>query len=88
MRAQELVLGAARRLLAGARRAGGRRRPEHRGVLAEVQRDAPGAPERPCPHPHELAAGAEAVEPGLRVGAGAPRQHVALPGLDRQREPL
>ena len=57
-------------------------------VLAEVERDAPGAPERARADPHELAARAQAVEPGLRVGAGAPRQHVALPDLGGQREAL
>ncbi len=63
-------------------------RPDRGRVLAEVQRDAPRATERTGTDPHDLAARAEAVEPGLRVGAGAPRQHVALPDLHGQREAL
>ncbi len=87
-RAQQLVLGVAWRLRTGACRGSGGGRPNGRGVLAEVQRHAPGAPEWTCADPDDLAAGAEAVHPGLGVRAGAPRQHVALPDLDGQREPL
>ena len=92
MRPQQLVLCAIGRSRAGAG-AGARRgaaggRSDRGGVLAEVQRDAPGAPERAGADPDDLAAGAERVEPSLGVGAGAPWQHVALPGLDGQRESL
>src|SRR5205823_13241678 len=38
--------------------------------------------------PHELAAGAQLVHPGRGVGTDAARQHVALPGLDRERQAL
>ena len=86
--AQELVLGAARRRCASARGAPGTagrstvRRHGSRSRPARSARRGPG------PDPHELAARAEAVEPGLRVGAGATREHVALPDLDRQRQTL
>ena len=98
-RAQELVLGGLAderaRAVAGERGAihpraalNTRRRPDQGRVLAEVQRHAAGASERARTDPHELPARAQAVQPRLRVGAGAPRQHVALPDLDREREPL
>ena len=98
-RPDQLVLGAAGRAPSrasaadSARRGGADRRspgaPDHRRVLAEVQRHATGvAPQRARADPHDLAARAQAVQPGRRVGAGAPRQHLALPHLDRQRQPL
>ena len=66
-----------------------RRRAEPAGVLAEVERHLAGAPaERAGADPDELAAGAELVDPGGRVGADAARQHVALPHLGRQRQAL
>ena len=63
--------------------------PEPARVLAEVERHLAGAAaERPRAHPHQLAARAERVHPGGRVGAHASRQHVALPHLRRQRHAL
>ena len=67
----------------------GRRRPGEADVLAEVEGDAAvGAPERAGPDPDHLAAGAELVEPGRRVGAEPSRQHVLLPDFRRQRHAL
>ena len=58
-------------------------------VLAEVEGDPPRrAAERARADPDDLAARAERVHPGRRVGADAARQHVALPHLGREREPL
>ena len=66
-----------------------RRRPEQPHVLAEVERHPAGAAaERARADPHELARGAQRVHPRRRVGADAARQHVALPHLGGQREPL
>ena len=66
-----------------------RRRADQRRVVAEVQRHAAGpAPERARADPHDLARRAQLVQPRGRVGAGAARQHVALPHLQRQRQPL
>src|SRR4029079_2195813 len=67
----------------------GRRRPGEADVLAEVEGDAAVvAAEGAGADPDQLAAGAELVEPALRVGAEAARQHVGLPGFRRQRDPL
>ena len=66
-----------------------RGRPQPAGVLAEVEsHTARAASQRPGPHPHELAAGTQLVEPGGGVGAGAPRQHVPLPNLRGERQTL
>ena len=68
---------------------GARRRPEHGGVVAEVQRDpAAAAPERARADPHDLARRAQLVQPRRRVGARAARQHVALPHLRGQGDAL
>ncbi len=66
-----------------------RRRAEQREVLAEVQRHASArAPQRARAQPHQLAAGAERIQPRRRVAAEAARQHVALPNVGCQREAL
>ena len=66
-----------------------RRRAGEPDVLAEVESDlAVVAPEGPGADPDQLAARAELVEPGRAVGAESPGQHVALPGLRRQRDAL
>ena len=66
-----------------------RRRPGEPDVLAEVEGDlAVAAAQRPGADPDELAAGAELVQPGRAVGAEPAGQHVALPGLRGQRDPL
>ena len=58
-------------------------------VLAEVEGDlAAASAERAGADPHELAAGAELVEPGGAVGAEASRQDVPLPDLGRERDAL
>jgi len=81
LRAQALVELAAR----GLARAG--RRAQQGRVLTEVQGDAPGPrAQRTAADPHHLAGGAELVEPVRRVGAEAPRQHVPLPHLRRERD--
>ena len=73
----------------GGRLALARRRADQRDVVAEVERHAArAAPQRAGADPHELAARAQLVHPGRRVGADAARQHVALPRLDRQRQAL
>ena len=75
------------------------RRPDARGrpgggpssgrVVTEVQRDAPGAPaQRAAADPHDLAAGAQLVQPVRRVGPQPARQHVLLPQLRRERQAL
>ena len=67
----------------------GRRRPEQREILAEVQRHPAGVPpQRARADPHELATRAQLVHPGRRIGADAAGQHVALPHLGGQRESL
>ena len=66
----------------GRRRAGGTA--EHGGVLAEEQRDAV----EPGSDPHDLAGRAELVELFGAIAGDAPRQHLALPERDRQRERL
>ena len=69
-------------------RVGGRRAGEA-DVLAEVEGDAAVvAAAGAGADPDHLAAGAELVEPGRRVGAETPRQHVLLPDLRRQRDAL
>ena len=66
-----------------------RRRPREADVLAEVEGDAAVvAPAGAGADPDDLAAGAELVEPGRRVGAEPPRQHVLLPDLRRQHHAL
>ena len=66
-----------------------RRRAEPAGILAEVEGHLARMPaERAGPHPHQLAAGAELVHPGLRVAPDPARQHVALPHLGGQRQAL
>ena len=82
--ADQLVLDPGGRLRGCAARWGS----DRRGVLAEVQRHPAGAPERPRSDPGQLATGAQLVQPRGRVGAGAARDHVALPALQRQRESL
>ncbi len=73
----------------GRRLAAARRRPEQVDVLAEVQRHLAGAaPERAGADPHDLAGRAQLVQPAGRVGAGAAREHVLLPHVDRQRHAL
>ena len=68
---------------------GGGGGPSSAHVLAEVERHlARAAAQRPRPDPHELAGGAQHVHPRRRVGADAAREHVALPHLGGQREPL
>ena len=57
-------------------------------VLAVVERDLAGAPQRPGADPDELAAGGQLVEPGRAVGAEPAREHVVLPDLGRQRDAL
>src|ERR1700686_242828 len=85
--AQGLVLGGRRHIGRLGPRLG--RRPEQRKVLAEVEGYGPtGAPQGAGAQPNELAAGAEGVEPRWRVAAQATRQHIALPGLWRERETL
>ena len=65
------------------------RRAEQRDVLAEVQRDlARAAAERARADPDHLARRAQLVEPARRVRARAARQHVLLPHVDGEREPL
>ena len=59
------------------------RRPEQRRVLAERDRDAP----RVGAQPDDLAARAELIEQ-LRAVVHAQRQHLALPDLGRERQPL
>ena len=81
-RVVDLALGALQ-LRVGGRRAG------EADVLAEVEGDAAvAAAERAGADPDHLAAGAELVEPGRRVGAEPARQHVPLPDLRRQRDAL
>ena len=65
-----------------------RRRAGEADVLAEVERDPPGARQRPGADPDDLAAGGQLVEPGRAVGAEPAREHVALPDLGRQRDAL
>src|SRR3954453_6718459 len=58
-------------------------------VLAEVERDlAAAAAQGTGADPDDLAPGAELVEPGRAVGAEAPREHVTLPDLRRERDSL
>ena len=65
------------------------RRAGEADVLAEVEGDAAVvAAARAGADPDQLAAGAELVEPGRRVGAEPARQHVALPDLRGQRDAL
>ena len=60
----------------------GRRRAGEANVLAEVEGDAAVAAAAGAgADPDQLAAGAELVEPGWRVGAEAAWQHVSLPDL-------
>jgi hypothetical protein len=60
------------------------RTPEHPGVLAEEERDAIES----RADPHELARRTELVELEGRVRRDAPREHLALPERDGQREAL
>ena len=65
------------------------RRPDRRRVVAEVERHAArAAADRARADPDDLAGGRQLVEPGRRVGADAARQHVALPDLRGQGDPL
>ena len=67
----------------------GRGRSEQRRVLTEVERHtARTAAERTGADPDDLAGGAQLIEPGLRVGADASWQDVALPDLRGQRKSL
>ena len=80
---QQVVGRALRAFVRGGRRA------EQGRVVAEVQRDAPGAPAQgPRPHPRQLTVRAELVEPRRRIGAEAAGQDVALPQLGRQGHTL
>ena len=66
-----------------------RRRTGEPHVLAEVQGDlAAAAAQRAASDPHDLAAGAQLVEPGRAVGAKQSRQDIPFPDLGSQRDPL
>ena len=82
-RTKQLVLGRVRPLGLVGRRADGL------DVVAEIERHAARvAPQGTGADPHELAAGAQLVHPGRRVGATAAWQHVALPDVGGEREAL
>ncbi len=86
--AQQQVLGLLGRARRGAARGAAGRRAYRRGVVAEVEGHPARASERAGADPDQLAAGAEMVEPGLRVGARAPGEDVSLPALDGQCQAL